>query len=156
MRMLARLPGLAYVLDHNGTVYQLPNNGSPGIPVPYPAAEAHAINPEPISLEGGTEAHVRRVADRIRSLPADAVVLVVGHSNTVPLIAGALGETGPSEMADCEYDRLTVISVEDDGDSPAVVTRYGHAVPCRHIRVLEAAHPFPDDNGIAAAREIRA
>ena len=37
-----------------------------------------------------------------------------------------------------------------------VVTRYGHAVPCRHIRVLEAAHPFPDDNGIAAAREIRA
>ena len=37
-----------------------------------------------------------------------------------------------------------------------VVTRYGHAVPCRHIRVLEAAHPFPDENGIAAARAIRA
>lgn len=44
MRMLARLPGLAYVLDHNGTVYQLPNNGNPGIPVPYPAAEAHALH----------------------------------------------------------------------------------------------------------------
>ncbi len=37
----------------------------------------------------------------------------------------------------------------------AVVTRYGHAVPCRHIRVLEAAHPFPDENGIAAAKELR-
>lgn len=37
-----------------------------------------------------------------------------------------------------------------------VVTRYGHAVPCRRIRVLEAAHPFPDENGIAAAQEIRA
>ncbi len=37
-----------------------------------------------------------------------------------------------------------------------VVTRYGHAVPCRHIRVLEAAHPFPDENGIAAAQAIRA
>ena len=36
-----------------------------------------------------------------------------------------------------------------------VVTRYGHAVPCRHIRVLEAAHPYPDENGIAAARAIR-
>lgn len=95
-----------------------------------PAAEAHAITPEVISLEGGTEAHVRRVADRVRSLPADAVVLVVGHSNTVPLIAGALGETGPSEMADCEYDRLIVISVEDDGDSPAVITRYGEAANC--------------------------
>ena len=95
-----------------------------------PAAEAHAINPEVISFEGGTEAHVRRVAERIRSLPDDAVVLVVGHSNTVPLIAAALGETGPSEMADCEYDRLTVISVEDDGDSPAVVTRYGEPANC--------------------------
>lgn len=95
-----------------------------------PAAQAHAINPEAISLEGGTEAHVRRLAERVRSLPADAVVLVVGHSNTVPLIAEALGETGPSEMADCEYDRLTVISVEDDGDSPAVITRYGEAANC--------------------------
>lgn len=94
------------------------------------AAQAHAINPEVISLEGGTEAHVRRVAERVRALPDDAVVLVVGHSNTVPLIAGALGETGPSEMRDCEYDRLTVISVEDDGDSPAVVARYGEPANC--------------------------
>ncbi|MEY4556779.1 MAG: hypothetical protein RL093_1898 [Pseudomonadota bacterium] len=94
------------------------------------AAEAHAINPEVISFEGGTEAHVRRVAERIRALPDDAVVLVVGHSNTVPLIAAALGETGPSEMADCEYDRLTVISVEDDGDSPAVIGRYGEPANC--------------------------
>ena len=95
-----------------------------------PAAEAHAITPEAISLEGGTEAHIRRVAERIRALPAEAVVLVVGHSNTVPLIAGALGETGPSEMADCEYDRLTVISVQDDGDSPAVIGRYGAPSDC--------------------------
>ena len=95
-----------------------------------PAAEAHAINPEVISFEGGTEAHVRRVADRVRALPDDAVVLVVGHSNTVPLIAGALGETGPSEMRDCEYDRLIVIPVEDDGNSPAVIARYGEPANC--------------------------
>lgn len=36
-----------------------------------------------------------------------------------------------------------------------VVTRYGHAVPCQRIRVLEAAHPFPDENGVAAARALR-
>ncbi len=95
-----------------------------------PAAEAHAINPETISFEGGTEAHILRIAERIRALPDDAVVLVVGHSNTVPLIARALGETGPSEMADCEYDRLTVISVEDHGDSPAVIGRYGEPANC--------------------------
>ena len=35
-----------------------------------------------------------------------------------------------------------------------VVTRYGHAVPCRSIRVAEAAHPVPDRAGLAAASEI--
>ncbi|HLY57295.1 MAG TPA: glycerate kinase [Stellaceae bacterium] len=35
-----------------------------------------------------------------------------------------------------------------------VVTRYGHAVPCRHIEVVEAAHPVPDAAGMQAARRI--
>jgi hydroxypyruvate reductase len=33
-----------------------------------------------------------------------------------------------------------------------VVTRYGYAAPCRHIRVIEAAHPVPDEAGLAASR----
>ncbi|WP_138469619.1 glycerate kinase [Poseidonocella sp. HB161398] len=32
-----------------------------------------------------------------------------------------------------------------------VVTRYGYAVPCERIRVMEAAHPVPDAAGLAAA-----
>ena len=35
-----------------------------------------------------------------------------------------------------------------------VVTRYGHAVACRRIEVVEAAHPVPDAAGVAAARRI--
>src|SRR6516164_1984621 len=35
-----------------------------------------------------------------------------------------------------------------------VVTRYGHSVPCRHIEVIEAAHPVPDAAGYTAARRI--
>src|SRR6202045_1272417 len=35
-----------------------------------------------------------------------------------------------------------------------VVTRYGHAVPCRHVEVIEAAHPVPDAAGREAARRI--
>jgi glycerate 2-kinase len=35
-----------------------------------------------------------------------------------------------------------------------VVTRHGHAVPCRRIEVVEAAHPVPDPAGEAAARRI--
>lgn len=35
-----------------------------------------------------------------------------------------------------------------------VVTRYGHAVPCRYIEVVEAAHPVPDAAGLAAAARL--
>ncbi len=35
-----------------------------------------------------------------------------------------------------------------------VVTRYDHAVPCRRIEIVEAAHPVPDAAGEAAARRI--
>ncbi|HJV71676.1 glycerate kinase [Ideonella sp.] len=38
--------------------------------------------------------------------------------------------------------------------SGLVVTRYGHAVPCRHIEIVEAAHPVPDAAGEAAARRL--
>ena len=42
---------------------------------------------------------------------------------------------------------------EDLWDGPlegVVVTRYGYACPTRQIRVLEAAHPVPDEAGLAA------
>ncbi|MEC3766220.1 MULTISPECIES: glycerate kinase type-2 family protein [Cupriavidus] len=35
-----------------------------------------------------------------------------------------------------------------------VVTRYGHAVPCERIEVVEAAHPVPDAAGHDAARRM--
>ncbi len=45
-------------------------------------------------------------------------------------------------------------AVEDHwaGDlSGLVVTRYGYAVPCRRIEIVEAAHPVPDEAGLTAA-----
>jgi len=38
--------------------------------------------------------------------------------------------------------------------SGVVVTRYGYAVPCERIEILEAAHPVPDANGLRAAERI--
>ena len=37
-----------------------------------------------------------------------------------------------------------------------VVTRYGYAVPCTRIEIVEAAHPVPDEAGMAAARRMLA
>ena len=45
------------------------------------------------------------------------------------------------------------------GDAPLaglVITRYGHGMPTRRIRVVEAGHPVPDERGEAAAGEILA
>ncbi|HVZ15075.1 MAG TPA: glycerate kinase [Bauldia sp.] len=52
-------------------------------------------------------------------------------------------------------------AVEDNwpADAPLsglVVTRYGHAVPCRRIEIVEASHPVPDAAGADAARRILA
>ena len=38
--------------------------------------------------------------------------------------------------------------------SGLVVTRYGYAVPCARIEIVEAAHPVPDAAGMAAAQRL--
>ena len=48
-------------------------------------------------------------------------------------------------------------AVEDHWRGPLtglVVTRYGYAVPCQSIEIVEAAHPVPDAAGEAAARRM--
>ncbi len=93
------------------------------------AASAAGLEVVPISLEGGGATHINRVVEAVRALPADSVVLVVGHSNTVPEIIKGLG--GISEaMTDCEYDRLSVLTL--DGETAHVVRgRYGDRTePC--------------------------
>ena len=35
-----------------------------------------------------------------------------------------------------------------------VITRYGHSCPCRHIEIVEAAHPVPDTAGAEAAARV--
>jgi hydroxypyruvate reductase len=50
------------------------------------------------------------------------------------------------------------LALEQSWDGPLsglVVTRYGHGEPCRHIEVVEAGHPMPDDAGLQAAQRIR-
>ncbi|WP_412066758.1 glycerate kinase [Rhizobium sp. SYY.PMSO] len=40
--------------------------------------------------------------------------------------------------------------------SGVVVTRYGYAVPCERIEILEAAHPVPDESGLRASDRLMA
>ena len=48
-------------------------------------------------------------------------------------------------------------ALENAWDGPLsgiVVTRYAYAVPCRHIEIVEAAHPVPDAAGELAAKRM--
>lgn len=48
-------------------------------------------------------------------------------------------------------------AVEENWQGPLsglVVTRYGYAVPCKHIEIVEAAHPVPDAAGMHAAQRM--
>jgi hydroxypyruvate reductase len=38
--------------------------------------------------------------------------------------------------------------------SGLVVTRYGHAVPCERIEIVEASRPVPDESGMHAAARM--
>lgn len=81
-----------------------------------------------IPLDGGVDAHVAAVVAVTREAGPDALVLIVGHSNTVPLIARALGVES-ADMPECEYDRITRIDL--NGARPTVQAgRYGAASAC--------------------------
>jgi hydroxypyruvate reductase len=48
-------------------------------------------------------------------------------------------------------------ALEASWDGPLrglVVTRYGYAVPCERIEIVEAAHPIPDEAGLNATRRL--
>lgn len=90
-----------------------------------PSAQAAGVAIAPIGFDGGDAAHARRVADAARKAPADATVLIVGHSNTVAAIAGALGDPSPTALTDCDYDTLTVIQLDGAAAPKVLHTRYG-------------------------------
>jgi hydroxypyruvate reductase len=74
----------------------------------------------------------------------------------------------PPYLPDRPHGRLIVIgagkasaamarAVETNWPGPLsglVVTRYGYAVPCNRIEIVEAAHPIPDTAGMHAAQRI--
>jgi glycerate 2-kinase len=74
----------------------------------------------------------------------------------------------PPHLPKAPRDRVIVVgagkasaamakAVEDHWDGPLsglVVTRYGYAVPCRYVDIVEAAHPVPDASGMLAAQRM--
>ncbi|WP_310460655.1 glycerate kinase [Sphaerotilus sp.] len=72
--------------------------------------------------------------------PPKGRTVVIGAGKASAAMARAFEDHWPGPV-----DRL-------DG---LVITRYGYDVPCRHIEIVQAAHPVPDAAGLAAAERVR-
>ena len=68
--------------------------------------------------------------------PPKGRTIVVGAGKASAAMAKAVEEAWPGPL------------------SGLVVTRYGHAVPCERIEIVEASHPVPDESGHRAARRM--
>jgi broad specificity phosphatase PhoE len=90
-----------------------------------PTAAALSLTPEIVSA-GPMPQHAKAVADQVMK-HAGGTVLVVGHSNTIPAIVGALGAPQPRELCDSEYDQLFVVVIGDGGPPRLIRSRYGAA-----------------------------
>ena len=77
----------------------------------------------------GIALHVQRTVQAVRSQPTDAVVAIVGHSDTVePIIAG-LGGGQIGQISTSEFDKLFVLFIGTDGVATLARLRYGAATP---------------------------
>ncbi len=95
-----------------------------------PTADYHSVTSEAVQLNAGIQAHLAAIVAKVEAAPDDATILIVGHSNTVPLIARALGYAEAADMPECEYDRLTTLHLMGVGSAHGMVSRYGEPTTC--------------------------
>lgn len=89
-----------------------------------PLATERRLTPEVVQAGGAVPAHARAIADAVRR-HAGQVVLVVGHSNTVPAIIGALGGPKLPDLCDSEYGSLFIVTLPASGRARLIRSRYG-------------------------------
>jgi broad specificity phosphatase PhoE len=91
-----------------------------------PTAMATGITPEVVQASANPNS-ANAAADAVRK-HAGHTVLVVGHSNTIPLIIAALGIKQPISICDASYDNLYVVTLRD-GKAGLVQAKFGERTP---------------------------
>lgn len=76
-----------------------------------PVAAAGGLKPIEVEGRGSVEADIAAAAETVRGRKPGEAVLVVGHSNTIPAIIGALGGPKMQALCDDEYSNLFVLSL---------------------------------------------
>jgi broad specificity phosphatase PhoE len=90
-----------------------------------PLSDTLGISPLVVDVSGGLEQHVNAVAHAVLSQNDKAAVLVVGHSNTIPAIIGALGGPMLADLCHDQFSRLFVLQIPADGPARLIKASYG-------------------------------
>ena len=80
-----------------------------------PLAQALGITPKQIASD--------LTAARAQVVAAGTLPIVVGHSNTVPKLIGALGGPADIEIKDTEFDRMFIVTISS-GSVSTLALRY--------------------------------
>ncbi|HEX6313349.1 MAG TPA: histidine phosphatase family protein [Gemmatimonadaceae bacterium] len=93
-----------------------------------PLASALGITGVVVPTGADLAKHVADVAAAVRQ-QAGRTVLVVGHSNTVPLIVAALGGPRMPDLCEPEYDALFTLVIDEGRSVRTVRSRFGAPTP---------------------------
>jgi broad specificity phosphatase PhoE len=122
-----RAERLATILKDAGVTHIFVSDRRRTLETAQPLARARNLSPSRIAVPdrgrgkiSPSELQVRATLLAIARLPRSAVVLVVGHSNTVPMFLTRLGYGPRIEIVDAEYDNLFVVTPRATR-APAVV-----------------------------------
>jgi broad specificity phosphatase PhoE len=112
-----RAERLAAMLKDAGITHIFVSDRRRTLETAQPLARARNIAPSRIAVPARgrgkidpSELQVRATLLAISKLPRTAIVLVVGHSNTVPIFLTRLGYSPRITIGDAEYDNLFVVT----------------------------------------------
>ena len=126
-----RAEALAHALENAGVSAVITTQWRRTAETALPTAREAGATPEVVPVVWDSiHRSAADVAAAVRRHPGE-VVLVVGHSNTVPDIVAALGVERPAEICDSEYDRMEIVSMEAGGNAQLIEARYGAPTPER-------------------------
>jgi len=122
---VARAEALAVALADAGVtaIYATPYRRTRETAAPLAARFGLEIRATPVA--GGIEAHAREVARRVVAENPGGVVLVVGHSNTVPAIVRELTGLSVPELSEDAYGDLFIVQLPGEGKARLIRARFG-------------------------------
>ena len=88
-----------------------------------PLAGKRGLAPQAVAV---SPTHIADVARAVREHKG-TTVLVVGHSNTIPAIVGALGGPKLPDLCDAQYGQLFTLVIPEQGTPSLVRAQYGPA-----------------------------